>query len=109
MISFSDRSDSAINIGRELSHLLGQYVTFQLFTESKSIFGVILKGARTFEKRTMTDVAASREAICDKATSNIVFVRNIKNLADGLTKMMYQAALGNVLDQKHFKSSPIDG
>ena len=93
-----DRSDTAITLGQEIECLLDNKIPVQLLTDSKSLFDVISKGTRTSEKRTMLDIAASREAFRDKVISDIGFVRSNKNLADGLTKEMNQSALRKFLD-----------
>lgn len=106
VIAFSDMSDTAITLGQEIEILVNQKVPVQLLTDSKSLFDVISKGTRTSEKRTMLDIAASREAFRDKIISDIGFVRSNKNVADGLTKEMNQTALRTVLQSGKLSISP---
>ena len=40
----------------------------------------------------MLDIAAAREGFRDKVVTDIGFIRSHKNIADGLTKSMSQAA-----------------
>lgn len=106
VIAFSDLFDVAATSAHELETILGQHVPVKLFTDSKCLFDVISNGSRISEKTMMIDIAAAREGFCDKVISDIWFVRSSRNLADGLTKSMSQAALRDVLDTGHLEVKP---
>lgn len=88
VITLSNMFDVAVTLSEELQTLLGYRPPTHLLTDSKTFFDVIYKGSRTSEKRKMLDISAAREEFRDEFTSNIGFVRNSKNLADGLKKPM---------------------
>ena len=96
----------AATLSSELKILIGRTVPVQLFTDNKSLFDVISKGSRTSEKRTMLDIAAAREGFKEKVISDIGFVRSSRNLADGLTKAMSQAALRQVVKSGFLEVRP---
>ena len=54
----------------------------------------------------MFNIAAAREGFKAKAISDIGFVRNSKNTADGLTKVMSQANLHHVLATGRLHAEP---
>eukprot|EP00171_Calliarthron_tuberculosum_P022574 IDg22574t1 len=54
----------------------------------------------------MLDVAVAREGYRKKEISDIGFVRSSHNLADGLTKLMNQAALRDLMSTSKLKVEP---
>lgn len=106
VIAFSDLFDVAAALASELGVLYDRNIPVQLLTDSKSLFDVISKGSRTSGKRMMLDIAATREGFRNKVISDIGFVRSSKNLADGLTKAMSQAALQHVISTGRISISP---
>ena len=90
VIAFSDLFDVAAVLAAELQALIGVKVPVQHLMDSKSLFDVISKGSRNFEKRMMLDIAAAREGFRDEGISDIGFVRSANNIVDGLTKPMQQ-------------------
>ncbi len=96
-IAFRDMFDAAHTLTTELSSLLDRKVPATLLTDSKSLFDVISEGTRTSEKRVMIDIAAAREGYMLGDISDIGHVSGGKNIADGLTKRINQAALLDVL------------
>ena len=97
VISFSDFSDVALTIAKELEVLSRKRMPVQLLTDRKSLFQVLSKWTRTTEKRMMIDIAASLEFFRHKIISDILFARTKNNDADGPTKVMKQAVLQNIL------------
>ena len=93
VIAFSDLFDIATTLASELGEIYSRRISVQLLTDCKALFDVISKGSRTSEKRTMLDIAVAREGFRNKFISDIGFIRSSKNIADGLTKSMSQAAL----------------
>lgn len=98
VIAFADMFDASASLKQEMEWLLGIHIPLQLLTDSKCLFDIICSGSRTSEKRTMIDVAATREGFLVKIISDIGFVRGTENIADGLTKRMSTKALQNVLN-----------
>lgn len=97
VIDFSDMSDIFIALSKELEVILNKLVPVQLFTVSKSLFGVIFKSSRTSEKPTMLDITTAQEASRDGVISDIAFLRIESNIADGLIKSMSQELLRKVI------------
>lgn len=97
VILFSDMSDSAITSANEIYLSLNKYASFQLFTDSKYLFRLIITGSQKSEKQTVINIAASREAFRERIISDIGFVCSTKNIADCLIKTMNQPALRTVL------------
>lgn len=93
MIAYSDLFDVAATLSTELSRVLSKRISVQLVTGSKSLFDVISKGSKTSEKRTMLDIAATKEVFHDLVILDIGFIRSNKKIPDGLTKPMSQALL----------------
>lgn len=106
VIAFSDMFDIALSFAQELQDFLSEHVPVEILTDSKSLSDVIFKGSRTSEKRTMFDIAAARECLRDKLISDIGFVRGSRNVADGLTKVMSQALLRNVINTGETELQP---
>ena len=86
MIAFADLFDEALAIRKQLEFALRLPIPVCILTDSKSMFDIISKGSRTSEKRAMLDICTTRQAYKAQERSNIGFVRNSHNLADGLTK-----------------------
>ena len=87
IIAFSDLFDTEITMAKELSWLCAKpSLPIKLFTDNKSLFDVISKGSKTYEKRLMLDIACAREGFRSREISDIGFVRSSENIADGLAK-----------------------
>ncbi len=84
--------DSSLTLPSELQGLLSRKIPLHLLIDSECLFDVISKGSRTSEKRIMSDIAATRERYRRHDITNIGFVQSSRNIADGLTKVMNQAA-----------------
>ena len=54
----------------------------------------------------MLDIAAARQGFKNKIISDIGFFRSSKNIADGLTKLMSQAILHEMLHTGTLQVSP---
>lgn len=93
VIAFGDTFDCAIALLEDLCDILLRQLPVQLLTDNESLSNVIPRGSHTSEKSTILDVAASQEAFQDRIISNIGFVLCEHNIADGLTKLISQAAL----------------
>jgi len=106
VIAFSDLFDVAAALASELEVLYKRKIPVQLLTDSKCLFDVISKGSRTTGKRMQLDIAAAREGFGTKVISDIGFIRSSKNLADGLTKSMSQAALQQVISSGRISIAP---
>lgn len=97
VIAFSDMYDYSIALLQDLAKLMGVSIAFQLLTDSKSLFEVIWKGARTSEKCLMLDISAAPEGFRDKIISGIGIIRSSMNVADGLTKIIPQTSQRKVI------------
>lgn len=106
VVAFSDLFDRASTIAKEIGYLYNRYIPIKLLGDSKRLFGVISKESRTFENRIMLNIAAAREGFRDLTIYDIRFVRSSKNLADGLTKQMSQAALQFVVSSGYINIKP---
>lgn len=96
-IAVSDMFDTASATVSEIEDLYGRHIPLQLFTYSKSLFDVISKGSLSSEKRLMLDVVAARAVFRDRLISDIGFVRRDRNLADGLTKGIFQVSVQHAI------------
>ena len=106
VIAFSDLFDVAATLYHKLGEVLGKKVPVQLFTDSESLFDVISRGSRTAEKRLMLDISTAKDGFKERVISDIDFFRSSRNLADGLTKAMNQATLGEVLTASYLRTEP---
>lgn len=68
--------------------LLNQRVPLQVFTDSKTLFDVIVRVSTTSKRRLMIDIHATREAYDRQEITDIGLVRSQYNLADCMTKIM---------------------
>ena len=69
-----------------------------MFTDSESLFKVIVKSTTTTEKRLMIDIKAGREAYDASEISDVGWVSSNDNPADGLTKEKRCSLLEKLLD-----------
>lgn len=67
---------------------------------------LISKESFMSQKRMMLDIAAAREGFHDRVISDIGFVRNSHNLADGLTKRMSLAPLLSIFKSGELSLKP---
>ena len=58
-----------------------------MLTDTKSLFDIKSKGSCTSKKRNVYDHCAARKVYKVQKISNIVFVKDLRNLADDLTIM----------------------
>lgn len=72
----------------DLEILLNRRVTLQIYTDSKSLFDVIVKGTATTEIRLMLNVYAARQAYKRNEIADIGLVTFEFNLADCMTKII---------------------
>ena len=82
-------------------------IPLSMFTDSKFLFGVIVKCSSTAEKRLLFDVSAVRNAYEDFEISDVGFVRSEFNPADGFTKVGKCSAFDEVIRTGKYKL-PID-
>ncbi len=78
-----------------------------MLTDGKSLFDVIVKSAKTAERRLMIDVAACREAFDRHEIADIGLIRSEYNLADCMTKIMLPKQLMKVTSTGYL-SHPIE-
>ena len=68
-----------------------------MFTDSHSLFDVMVKSSTTAEHRLMIDIKDVRDAYEQMKISNVGFVHSHNNLADALTKERPCDALNRIL------------
>ena len=72
----------------DLELLLSRRIPLQIFTDSKTLFDVIVRGSTTRERRLMIDIYATRQAYRRDEIADIGLIRSEYNLADCMTKIM---------------------
>ena len=60
--AFADAFDYLYLVKYDLEQLLQQRITIQMFTDSKSLFGVIIRASKNSERRLIIDITAAMEA-----------------------------------------------
>lgn len=70
-----------------------------LYTDSDSLFKVIIKNSSTTERRLMIDLEATREAYGNHDIADIGWVQSSDNPADALTKKGRCPALMQLIDE----------
>lgn len=63
-VAFRDKLYHAVPIAQDISLMLAEKISIQLFTKNKSLFDVISKGSRTSEKRMMSDFCSTGNFSC---------------------------------------------
>eukprot|EP00171_Calliarthron_tuberculosum_P008498 IDg8498t1 len=91
--ALADAFDYSFMLKFDLESMLQQEIPLQIFTDSRSLFDVIVKATKTSERRLMIDVAACREAYERHEIADIGLIRSEHNLADCFTKVMLPVQL----------------
>ena len=86
LIAFADAFDRTWILRYDLKRIYHHDVPNTMLTDSKQIFDVITKGARTSERRLMIDICAAREAYRREEVNSIGLVASEHNVADGKNK-----------------------
>ena len=72
----------------DIEQLLNQRIPVQMFTDSKSLFDVIVRASTTSERRLMIDISATRQAYERHEIADIGLISSEYNLADCMTKII---------------------
>lgn len=83
--AFADAFDEAYSIQTMLTQCFGKKLPLRMYTDSKSLFDVIVKESTTTEKRMSIDLRAVNESYRNREVSDIAFIRSHVNPADALT------------------------
>lgn len=83
---FADDIDFAYCAKQDLEAVLERVVPLSMFTDSKSLFDAIAKCSHTQERRLMIDFQSVRDSYATHEISNVGFIREPNNPADGMTK-----------------------
>ena len=97
VIAFADLFDGVFAIRKQLKLVLRQPILVYILTDSKSLLDIMSKGSRTSKKLILLNIYKARQAYKAQGITNIVFIRNSHNLADGLSKPKAQAELYQLL------------
>lgn len=81
-----------------MQKIMSRRIPLQLYTDSDSLFKVIIKNSSTTERRLMIDIQATREAYGNKEIVDIGWVRSEDNPADALTKRGTCLAMNRLID-----------
>ena len=84
----ADSFDYSFPMKYDLELLLSRRISLQIFTDSKSLFDVIIQASKTSERRLMIDISATREAYEKQEIADIGLIESKYNLADCMTKIM---------------------
>ena len=98
--AFADAFDYSYLLKYDIEQLLQQRIPLQMFTDSKSLFDVIVRASMTSERRLMIDISATREAYERHEIADIGLIGSEHNLADCMTKIMAPKQLLHVLSTK---------
>jgi hypothetical protein len=81
----------------ELVSMPGQTVSLITFTDSQTLFNVLICNKMTTERHLMVDVAAERQIHHSMIIWNIGLIKSCYNPAVGLTKVSCNTAVANLL------------
>ena len=95
--AFADAFDYSYLLKYDIEQLLQQRIPIQMFTDSKSLFDVIVRASMSSERRLMIDISATREAYERNEIADIGLIGSEHNLADCMTKIMALKQLLHVL------------
>ena len=98
--AFADGFDYAYLLRYDLEDIRDQTIPRTMFTDSESLFKVIVKSTTTTEKRLMIDIKAAREEYDASEISDVGWVSSDDNPADGFTKEKRCALLEKLLDSE---------
>lgn len=105
-MDFSVVLDVASTLASALQVLTNQNIPVHHLSASKGLLHVILKYSRTPEKRILLDIANAREGFKGKVISDTVLVCSSCILAYGLTKVMQQISLHQILRTSAIVAQP---
>jgi hypothetical protein len=96
-LAFSGGFDAAYLVRHQLKELLRIHVPLHIYTDSQSLFDIMVSERRTKEGRLMIDIHAARQAYRRREIDNIGLIASENNPADALTKLNANGALENLL------------
>lgn len=98
MFAFADGFDYGYSMKYDIGQMLNCNIPLLMYTDSESVFKVIIKNSMTTERRLMIDLEATRQAYGSGDFSDIGWVHSEDNPADGLTKKGDCPALNRLMD-----------
>ena len=90
--------DYGYTLKHDLEHMSTRKIPLLMYTDSDSVFKVIIKNSMTTERRLMTDLEAPRQAYSAREISDIGWVCSADNPADGFTKQGECVALRKLME-----------
>lgn len=98
LYSFADGFDFAFSLQHDLRTILKRYVAIKLYTESKSLFDMLITAGYTSEKRLMIDLISLRDAYERGEISDQAWIRFKFNPADAMNKLSNSDVLEKILE-----------
>ena len=95
--AFAEGFDNAYIIRHDIERILKRKIPLSMFTDSKSLFDVLIKNSYTTERRLMIDLNSARASYEANEILDVGFVRTDQNPADAFTKIGHCAALDRIL------------
>lgn len=95
-----DAFNAAYAVALNLRLALARTLKMVMFTDSKQLFGALVRGMMTTKRRLTVDIASACDSYCFFETGCVGLVKRSDNLADGLTNVSGNGALEQVLHSK---------
>ena len=87
LFAMIDGFDAGFSIRKTLENITGQEnMALSLFTDSKSLYGLVVTLAQTTEKRLQIDLEMLREGYEKREITNVIWISGSENPSDDLTK-----------------------
>lgn len=99
VFAFADGFDYGYSLRHDLERMTGRKIPLLMYTDSDSVFKVIVKNSMTTERQLMIDLEATRQAYGRRGISDIGWVRSADNPADGMTKKGECPSLNKLMDE----------
>lgn len=100
VFGFVDVFDYGYTLKHDLEHTLTRKIPLFMYTDSHSVFKVIIKNSMTTERHLMRDLEGKRQAYSARETSDIGWVRSADNPADRFIKQGECVALDKLMDER---------
>ena len=100
--AFPDAIGYSYLLKYDIEQLLQQCFLYRMFTDSKSLFGVIVRASMTSERRLMIGISATREAYERNQIAVTGLIGSEHNLADCMTKIMAPKQFLHVLSPQNY-------